>query len=202
MRLKSITPIALCAALLIVGCAKTEDQPQAANPAPSTQPAASAAAPASTPVQQTASMMMVSDRGVQMFPPACLRIAHSDGKVIARLYSDDPRSILTGNDNVNSYDMILHIPGLTDADNLSGKTWMMSSGSMERQDDKYGIFLSGEGDILEPMYVTFAFQKNGHRMLISIIGRFGLYHATDQNPNPTARPVTVRAQLDAKLVEK
>jgi len=202
MRLNAFTPTLLCSLLLIVGCAKTEDEPQAANTAPATQPAAVNPAPVAAVVEPTASMMMVSDRGPQVFPPACLRLASTDGKVICRLYSDDPRSILTDNDSVNSYDMILPIPNISSPADLSGKSWTMSPGSMDKEDDKYGVFLNGEQDILQPMYVTFAFQQQGQRMMVSMWGTFNLFHPTDQNPNPAPKPVTVRAQLDAKLVEK
>jgi hypothetical protein len=200
MRFNVFKPTILCSLLLIVGCAKTEDEPQAANTAPATQPAAVNPAPAVTVVEPTASMMMISDRGPQVFPSACLRLTSIDGKVSCRLYSDDPRSILTGNDSVNSYDMILPIPNISSPADLSGKSWTMSPGSMDKQDDKYGIFLNGEQDILQPMYVTYAFQQQGQRMLVSMWGTFNLFHITDQNPNPAPKPVTIRAQLDAKLV--
>jgi hypothetical protein len=200
-----ITPACVCSFLLIVGCAKTEDAPQAAKSAPSTQPAAVANPPdmsasEMTPAEPTASVMRIG-AVAQWFPPARLRLTSSDGKVVARLYSDDPRGVLTGKDTVNSYDMKMVLPDISDPADVSGRVWAMGSQSMEMQDAKYGIFLNSQHDILQPMNVTVSFQGGAPRMNVIIRGTFSLFHISDQTPNPAPTMVSVDAFLDAKVME-
>ena len=84
--------------------------------------------------------MLTIDRSPQWFPPARLRLSAKDGTVIANLYSDDPRGVLTGDHSVNSYDILMVLPDISDPADLARTTWVNHSSSMERQDTPYGIF--------------------------------------------------------------
>jgi hypothetical protein len=210
MRLTHITLASLCTLVVIVGCAKTEDSPVPAANAPSTQPTAVAnpAAPATTeaiaapPAEPTASMMEIA-RSPQWFPPARLRISSDkQGRIIARLYSDDPKSVLTGKETVNSYDMMMILPDISDPADISKTQYVFSSASMERQDTPYGIFLNNQQDILQPMNVTVGFEGQAPRVKVLVHGTFNLFHISEQNPNPAPTPVDVLGFLDAKVMEK
>jgi hypothetical protein len=212
MRLTRITPALVCSLALIVGCAKSEDQPQAAANPPTSQPAASstgatpiAATPNQAniaPAEPTASMLMIN-RAAQWFPPARLRLSSDkDGKVVARLYSDDPKDVLTGKETVNSYDIVMVLPDISDPADISKTVWIDRSSSMDKQDTHYGIFLNGQQDVLQPMNVTVGFQGQAPRLNVIVRGTFNLYHISEQTPNPAPTMVSVMGFLDARVMEK
>jgi hypothetical protein len=204
MRLKQFTPIYLCSLVLIVGCAKTEDGPAEVKNTPATQPAATDAnASARTPdrtVEPMASMMRI-DQTVDLFPPARLRLTTVDGKVVARLYSDDPKDVLTGKASVNSYDLMMTLPDISDPADISKAVWTCSA-SIEKQDSAYGIFLNEQQDVLHPMSVTVRFAKNDSRVRVAVQGTFSRFHMSEQTPNPAPVTVNVMAILDASVLEK
>jgi hypothetical protein len=206
MRLTHITPAIVCSLVLIVGCAKTEDEPQPAKNAPSTQPAA-IATPVATilastaPAEPTASMMLING-AAQWFPPARLRLSSENGKVVARLYSDDPKDVLTGKETVNSYDIRMVLPDISDPADISKTAWIDRSSSMDKQDTPYGIFLNGQQDVLQPMNVAVRFEGQAPRINVVVRGTFSLYHISEQTPNPAPAMVSVVGLLDAKVMEK
>jgi hypothetical protein len=205
MRLTRITPAIVCCLALIVGCAKTEDEPQPAKNAPSTQPAAVATpviAASTAPAESTASMMLING-AAEWFPPARLRLSSDkDGKIVARLYSDDPKDVLTGKETVNSYDIRMVLPNISNAADISKTAWIDHSSSMDKQDTPYGIFLNGQQDILQPMNVVVRFEGQAPRIDVVVRGTFNLYHISDQTPNPAPTVVPVAGNLDAKVTEK
>jgi hypothetical protein len=207
MRLTRITPTIVCSLALIVGCAKTEDEPQPARNAPSTQPAAVATsvatiAASTAPAEPTASMIMING-AAQWFPPARLRLSSGkDGKVVARLYSDDPKGVLTGKETVNSYDVMMVLPDISDPADISKTAWIDHSSSMDKRDSPYGIFLNNQQDILQPMDVKVYFQGQSPRMNVVVRGTFSLFHISEQTPNPAPAMVSVVAFLDAKVTEE
>jgi hypothetical protein len=206
MRLTHITPAIVCSLVLIVGCAKTEDEPQPAKNAPSTQPAA-IATPVATilastaPAEPTASMMLING-AAQWFPPARLRLSSENGKVVARLYSDDPKDVLTGKETVNSYDIRMVLPDISDPADISKTAWIDRSSSMDKQDTPYGIFLNGQQDVLQPMNVAVRFEGQAPRMNVVVRGKFSLFHISEQTPNPAPAMASVVGFLDAKVMER
>jgi hypothetical protein len=144
--------------------------------------------------------MIMIDRSQQWFPPAMLRISSDNGKVVVRLYSDDPKDVLTGKDTVNSYDLMMPLPDVADPANIDRKTWVCRSSSMEKQDSPYGIFLNNQQDVLQPASVQVYFEKSGDRMRTYVQGTFSRYHLSEQMPNPAPTLVSVAAILDAKVV--
>jgi hypothetical protein len=211
MRLTRITPALVCSLALIVGCAKSEDQPQAAANPPATQPAASSTGVTPNiatanqaniaPAEPTASMLMIN-RAAQWFPPARLRLTTSGGKVVARLYSDDPKDVLTGKETVNSYDLRMVLPDISNPAEISTTVWIDHSSSMDKQDTPYGIFLNNQQDVLQPMNVTVGFQGQAPRINVIVRGTFNLYHISEQTPNPAPTMVSVMGFLDARVMEK
>jgi hypothetical protein len=203
MRLKPISTAILCSLALIVGCSRSDDTAKSSSP-PATQPAA-AATPATQPIadaEPTASMLMI-DRATVWFPPAMLRLDKaSDGKVIARLYSDDPKGVLTGKDIVNSYDMRMVLTNISDPADISKAVWTNPSSSMDKQDTPYGIFLNNQQDVLQPQKVTVRLDGQGEHVRVLIQGTFNRFHISDQTPNPAPTPVTVQGLLDATLPRK
>jgi hypothetical protein len=207
MKLTQITSAVVCSLALIVGCAKTEDEPQPAKNAPSTQPVAVVApvttvAATTAPAESTASMMLING-AAQWFPPARLRLStDKEGKVVARLYSDDPKDVLTGKETVNSYDIRMVLPDISDPADISKTAWIDRSSSMEKQDTPYGIFLNGQQDILQPMNVAVSFEGQAPRINVLVRGTFSLFHISEQTPNPAPAMVSVAGILDARVLEK
>ena len=146
--------------------------------------------------------MLMIDRAAQWFPPARLRLTTSDGKVVARLYSDDPKGVLTGKETVNSFDMRMVLPNISDPADISKTAWIDHSSSMDKQDTPYGIFLNNQQDVLQPMDVMVQFQGQAPRMNVVVRGTFNSFHNSEQNPNPAPAMVSVVGFLDAKVVEK
>jgi hypothetical protein len=206
MILLRFTLVCACGLGLIAGCAKTDDgQAQTQGPA-STQPAVAgnpgqiSPNPGSAATEPTASMLMI-DRSPQWFPPARLRLSTKDGKVIAHLYSDDrPKGALTREEPVNSYDLLMVLPGISDPADLAGTVWVHRSASMEKQDTPYGIFLNKQQDVLQPMYVTVSFSGHAPRVMVKVQGQCALFHVSDhQTPHPAPTPVSVFGILDATV---
>lgn len=143
--------------------------------------------------------MLMVDRSQQWFPAACLRLTSKNGKVTARLYSDDPRDVLTGKATVNSFDLVMALPGISDPADIAKATWMNPSASMDRQNSPYGIFLNNQQDVLQPMEVTVRFQGVAPRVKVLVQGSFGLFHMTDRTPLPVPAVVNVSGVLDTTV---
>jgi hypothetical protein len=163
-------------------------------PPPATQPAEASAEP-------TGSMLEIA-RLPQWFPPARLRLTAKEGKVIARLYSDDPREVLTGKEIVNSYDLRMTLPDISNPADVARTQYLFHSASMEKQDSPYGIFLNNQQDVLQPMNVKVTFEGQSPRVKVLIQGTFSRFHISDLNPNPAPAIVNVAGYLDAKVTEK
>src|SRR5580704_17089204 len=91
-------PVCLAAAG-IVGCDRnpTPAQPPATHPAPEViAPASEPTLVASVAATQPADSSLLIDQAQEWFPQAMLRLTTSDGKIVARLYSDDPSGVLSG----------------------------------------------------------------------------------------------------------
>jgi hypothetical protein len=188
----------ICCLGIAAGCAKTDDGPPQANSS-STKPSGN---PQSSDMNSPAALAsgLVIDNIQQWFPPARLRLTSKDGQVIARLYSDDPNGVWTGKQTVNSYDMVMALPNISDPNNISQAVWHSPSSSMEKQDTPYGIFLDNQHEILQPMYVTVAFHGNAPRVKVEIEGKFAQFKIVDQMPNPAPTIVDVKGELDATVM--
>jgi len=206
MTCRRITLAYFCSLALIVGCAKTDDSNQGAN-VPATQPAVGLNQPSQAGIAASATIApsassLVIDRSQQWFPPACLRLTAKDGKVTARLYSDDPRDVLTGKATVNSYDLVMVLPEISDPADIAKATWVNRSGSMEKQDSPYGIFLNNQEDVLQPLEVTVRFKGRAPHVEVSVKGSFALFHVADKTPHPAPVVVDVSGLLDSSVPAK
>jgi hypothetical protein len=202
MKLYRIAFVCLCGTALAAGCAKTEDEPVQVNSNATTQPVVTVKTQdaASADSAPTASVMMI-DRVQEWFGPARLRLTARDGKVVARLYSEDPKDILSGKETVNSYDMTM-VLGIADPNAISNTVWVNQSSSMDRQEHpKVGIFLDTEHEVLQPMDVKVTFVGSGPRVKAVVQGTFALFHINDQMPNSAPDVVQVRGVLDATVVQ-
>ena len=194
--------VCACGLGLVAGCAKTDDgQTQGAastQPAVAGNPGQVSPNSGSAVAEPTASMLQI-DRSPHWFPPARLRLSTRDGRVIAHLYSDDPKGVLTGEHSVNSYDMLMALPDISDPMDLAGSVWVDRSVSMEKRNTPYGIFLNKQQDILQPMYVTVNFSGQAPRVMVKVQGQFALFHVSDQATHPAPVMVNVSGILDATV---
>lgn len=182
--------------VLAVGCARSDDeQAHSSAASPTTEPAA--VNPATSEPSTSSLLIDVTEK---TFPPARLRLGMSGGNVVARLYSDDPTGVLTGPQNVNSYDLQMTLPDVHDVDQLSGAVWTNQSSSMERLDTPYGISLNNHQDILQPMNVAVQFEGRAPNILLTIDGTFAKFHLSDDTPNPAPVVVRVMGVLHAKVM--
>jgi hypothetical protein len=174
-----------CLALLMVGC----DRGPGESAAPATQPAAAAAAPAaSAPVGST---LLIGDEP-HVFGPAMLRLTQADGKVEARLYSNDPPGALAGKETVDSYDFDMVLPDISDPAEIAQAAWVAKSASSDREDTPYGIFLNQQQDVLQPMDVTVHFVGQAPNVRVEIDGTFWMFRAADEGTLAPPPPVMVR----------
>ncbi len=164
-------------------------------------PEKTAASPAATqPATRPTVSALLIDRREQLFAPALLRLTRSDSKVVARLYSDDPASVLSGKQIVNSYDLEMVLPGISDPAEISGAVWTSRAASSNRQETPYGIFLNSDRQVLQPMDVTVRFTGRPPTVNVFIKGTFWMYHADDTERAPMSVPVigAVQAEVPAK----
>lgn len=143
--------------------------------------------------------MRIEDKRVE-FPPAKLRVGASDGKVIALLYSDDPKDALKDQYAGNSFYFQMEL----DADevkNFADSDWRFKATSNEQTDSPYGIFLDGHRKQLQPVEVSITFEPaGGDETLITVSGKF-LLVSVDDATQPS-RLVQLLAEFNAKTVLK
>jgi hypothetical protein len=170
-----------------------------APPAPTTAPIPSVAVvppPASDAVEAAdntppSCVMMIDQRPVQ-FPPAMLRIHQTDGKVVALLYSDDPKDALNNNYRGNGFYFQLKLDDVTDT-KFDQATWIHHSESSERVETPYGIFLDGHRRQLQPQDVRIRLLPlAGGGMTVDMAGWFLSVDPQDALSATQLIPVTAR----------
>jgi hypothetical protein len=207
-----------CSAL-IVGCDRGENQPPPGPDAPATRPAIDI--PATTPANpgamvaaakdaatsQPALSVLVIENHAQIFASAMLRLSKADGHVVARLYSDDPRSALSENVAPDSYDFEMSLTDITDPADISKSVWTYASPDSDRQESPYGIFLDNQQTVLQPMNVTAKFLSDGQaggdgqHVEVVLQGTFRLFR-TDEVPAPPPMIVHVVGSVLATVPGK
>jgi hypothetical protein len=190
---------------LIVGCDRGGGSPQSsqANSADTTQPSAPVASAAAQHATEPANSYLVINNHEESFPRAMLRITSTDGKVLARLYSDDPSGVLSGNQNVNTYDFDMALDDISDPADIAQAVWTSKSPSSQRQDTPYGIFLNGpQPQVLQPMDVTVKFWGQAPNVIVSVQGMFWLYSVGDETVAPPPTMVAVFGRLNATVPAK
>ncbi len=138
------------------------------------------------------------DGNLVLFPAARLRIDESDGKVVARLFSDDPKgAALDENYDGNSFYLQIELDADDvnngDANDLDGVVLTYRASTSERDDSPYGIFLEGRRWVLQPGDVKVAFEGTASPLAVHVTGTFLMFDTDDETAKPT------RAQVGATL---
>jgi hypothetical protein len=187
---------------VVVGCdrggdappAGSDTAPVAVDPSPGRSATSTAPAATSPATTQAATESLINiDGNLVLFPAAKLRIDESDGKVVARLFSDDPKgAALDENYDGNSFYLQIELDP-EDAKDLNGVVLTYRAPTSERDDSPYGIFLEGRRWVLQPDDVKVAFEGSASPLDVQVTGTFLMFDTTDE----TAKPK--RAQIAAKL---
>jgi hypothetical protein len=135
-----------------------------------------------------------------LFPAAKLRVDEADGKVVVRLFSDDPKgAALDPNYVGNSFYLQLDAEP-DDAKDLNGVALKYQQPTHERDDTPYGIFLEGRRWVLQPADITVAFSGTKSPLDVQLNGKFLLFDSSDETAKPKTAEVT--AKLSAAVQAK
>jgi len=203
----------VCLALLpggLAGCnkdqsASTNGSQPAGSPAPAvaqsptTEPATAPSVETSAATTQPESAHIAVDDRRYEFPPAKLVWDPKDGRAMATLYSDDPRSALENKYLGNSFYLQMDMePG--DGKSIDGARWTYSAPGSGRVDSATGIFLQGNHWQLQPVDVHAELgQDNGGKITAYLAGTFLMFDSTvDSDPG---KIVQVAARLAVELVK-
>jgi hypothetical protein len=181
------------AALPLGGCDRATGDAQSGKAGPATTTSyttsASRAAATSPATTQAAESLLNIDGTLVLFPAAKLRIDEADGKVVARLFSDDPQHALDENYDGNSFYLQIEIDP-ADAKDLDGVTLKYSAPGTERDDTPYGVFLEGRRWVLQPANLTFTFAGSAPSVDVAMNGTFLLFDTSDATAKPKQATVT------------
>ena len=174
------------AAMTLCGCDRSA-------PAPVARPTTAATAPASSALAATApAVSVININGhSDIFPAARLRLEQEDGRIVALLFSDDPREALKDNYTGNSFYLRMELD-VVDPGELSQAQWhFQSHSSSEREDSPYGIFLVGRKTQLQPFDVQARFARDGGTTIVHLAGQFQVIDtkATEKPGLPQVIPV-------------
>jgi len=211
MKITSLIALILIGTI-IIGCdGGKPDHPANGGSSGATRPAASNAPqtqPASTsqPAVRSASVLYLDSGGnwhAMSFPPAMLWLSNDNGQIGARLFSDDPRSMLTNRVAVNSYDFEMKLDDICDVADLPKSSWQYKSPSSQQQDTPYRIDLRSTRQLLQPMDARITFAGQGAMMQVMIEGKFWLYSTNPTDiPAPPPEIVDVKGVLEALVTLK
>jgi len=214
-----LIPLALflVASMALIGCdsrspsastkGTTTTRPiSAAPPAPNDTNAMPAQARlASAPSTQPATLpsaFMIIDQKRTDFPAAKLRVSATDGKVVALLYSDDPKDAISDQYTGHSFyfEMDLDVPEVKE---FITAVWRFTADTNDRQDTPYGIFLDGHRRQLQPLDVKVQFDPSPLGADVTTVWLSGRFLELNiEDPGKPAREVPVTAQLVAKTALK
>jgi hypothetical protein len=193
-----------CALILLGGCGKSQTAAtsNSSPPPPATQPATQplTAAPATAPEPA----FVAIDQRRYEFPPAKIVWDAKDGRGMATLYSDDPRSALENKYAGNSFylqmDMELGDTKPADDKPMDGARWTYRAPSSERSESPTGIYLEGQHWQLQPVDVQAQLEQTGDGVTAYLAGTFLMFDSTNENDH--GKIVQVAARLSPQLVKK
>ena len=175
-------------------------QPASVN-MPQTQPVAT-----SQPVVRPPSVLNITSGGVRQavaFPPAMLWLTNDNGQISARLFSDDPRSMLTSHVTVDSYDFEMKLDDIADVADLPKAVWQYKSPGSQQEETPYGIHLRGARQLLQPMDARITFAGQPPLVQVAIEGKFWRYSTNPNDiPAPPPEMVEVKGVVAAAVVVK
>ena len=119
------------------------------------------------------------------FPRARLRLAHKgEDKLVALLYSDDPKEAISKNWQGDRYYFRMPLPYVPDAKALDGAPYRMSVPLEGAEETTNGVFLKGDRYHLEPVDLSVRFEVQGGLVNVYVGGRFKQYDTTDVEAEP------------------
>ena len=162
--------------------------------------ASTTTSPATT---QAAESLMTIDGTMVLFPAAKLRLDEADGKIVARLFSDDPKGALEANYVGNSFYLQLPLDeddakDVKSAADLSGVVLKYQNPTRERDDTPYGIFLEGRRWVLQPADVNVTFAGAASPLDVQLSGKFLLFDSNDETAKPKTAEVTAKLSAMAQ----
>jgi hypothetical protein len=165
-------------------------------------PPSNASTTTSPATTQAAESLMTIDGTMVLFPAARLRLDVTDGKIIARLFSDDPKGALDANYVGNSFYLQLaldeddakNVKNLAD---LNGIALKYQNPTRERDDEPYGIFLEGRRWVLQPSDVNVTFSGATSPLEVQLSGTFLLFDSNDETAKPKTAEVTAKLSATA-----
>lgn len=120
------------------------------------------------------------------FPRARLRLTQKgDDKLVALLYSDDPKEAISKDWQGDRYYFRMPLPHVPDAAALDNAPYRMSApldGEADETTD--GVFLKGDRFHLVPVDLSVRFELQGGLVNLYVGGRFKQYDTTDVEAEP------------------
>jgi hypothetical protein len=215
---------AVLLALALTGCDKpkpragggpsTIEEVEKFNTAQTTQPAAPLTRPSTLPIttlpttapqarattEPALSFLVVDGRLVE-FPAAKVILNRKDGRIKARLFSDNPKSALEETYAGNSF--YFDMPLEADPEQPGQWVWRYKSPDSERSDSPNGVYLNGLKTHLQPFDVLVQVDNQQPRRVQVQVVPPSQFRAFDKDgPADASRLVTVNGNLVADVVMK
>jgi hypothetical protein len=183
------------------GNAPASNAPEVAE-APATQPATAPSNQTPTATTQGVPAYIAVDDHRYEFPPAKLVWDPKDGRAMATLYSDDPRSALENKYLGNSFFLQMDMEPGADGKSIDGARWTYNAPGSNRIESPTGIFLQGDRWQLQPVKVTAELGQDASDQKITayIVGEFLMFDSTVDSDQ--GKIVQVAARLAVQLVKK
>lgn len=167
----------------------------------STQPEWAMDAPATEPAStQPATSQLTIDGRVWNFPTARLRVSKSGDHVVARLYTNDPKSAINDDYKGNGYYLVMSLDDIREPQQIYTAQWQHKARSREFVDSPSGIFLEGMKYQIQPFDVTAKFLGDMLLVRIDLSGEFLQFDSTDSSAPP--KSVFVKGSLLAPVEYK
>lgn len=198
-------PHFLIAILLIAGIPLGCDHPKQATPsapsttAPTSAPATQPVAQLSTtePATQPSVSQLLIDGQMYNFPGAKVRVGTSGSRILARLYTDDPKAALEDDYKGNHYDIQMKLDDIQSPQQIYMAVWQYKAASSEYNDTPFGIFLDGMRYQLQPINVSARFLGTMLQVHIDLEGQFLVFDDSDKSAAP--KTVFVKGSLLAPV---
>ena len=181
--------------------AKSKTSPSPATEPATTQPDLSSAAPTTEPATQPATLSQLTiDGKLYSFPSPRLRVVKAGNKVLATLYTNDPKAAINDDYKGNRYYLLLHLDDIHEPQQVYTSVWQFKARSREYVDSNSGIFLEGDKYQLEPFDATARFIGDMLMVRVELQGEFLQFDQTDPAVQP--RSVFVKGFLLAPVEYK
>lgn len=195
----------LLAAGILCGCDEKKQampSPVPTTTAPATAPATQpvALAPATQPASQPAISQLMIDGQMYNFPDAKVRVGTSGSRILARLYTDDPKAALEDDYKGNHYDIQMKLDDIQSPQQIYMAVWQYKAVSSEYNDTPFGIFLDGMRYQLQPINVSARFLGTMLQVHIDLEGQFLVFDDSDKSATP--KTVFVKGSLLAPVEYK